>query len=224
MVDIPAGLKLETPEVSEFKEWTEGRSMQSPSEDQTVMFNIRDRKPNGTRGFKITVRKWCSRLYLSTLTVIRCLRWERVAGSLAMTVSAYGHKYRSIHQCMVQAGADTEPSIVSLWVHPCSHLILQSGGRSSFQGLFQKLLIKDFPSIGWKIPTCRLTGTFRQSVSIFQPVAICPLGRSITAFGKRERLLAHDKEICQPQSFQAGSHASQFWTNLTGVAAHLLCR
>lgn len=52
MVDIPAGLELETPEVSEFKEWTGGRSMQSPSEGQTVKFNIRDRKPKGTRGFR----------------------------------------------------------------------------------------------------------------------------------------------------------------------------
>lgn len=48
VVDIPAGLELETPEVSEFKEWTGGRSMQSPSEGQTVKFNIRDGKPKDT--------------------------------------------------------------------------------------------------------------------------------------------------------------------------------
>lgn len=139
MVDIPAGLELETPEVSEFKERTGGRSMQSPSEGQTVKFNIRDGKPKGTRGFRVTVRKWCTRLYLSTLTVIRCLRWERVAGSLTMAAPAYGHEYRSIHQCTVQAGADTEPSIASP-VHPCPHPI-PDWVQSSFQALFQKLLI-----------------------------------------------------------------------------------
>lgn len=47
MVDITTGLKLKTPEVSEFKEWTEGRSMQSPSEGQIVKFNIRDGKAQG---------------------------------------------------------------------------------------------------------------------------------------------------------------------------------